>query len=127
MSRKAKPPTEEAVRARQALREYLMRRSLSVNKFALESCVAQPVLSRFLSGVTKSVTADVGRALSYADIDVEKDIQRIVKGTENARLKSALERNLDGTEEVAEALARIIEAVGPVLRSFRASTGGGTK
>ena len=127
MPRKAKPPTEEAVRAKQALQAYLNREVLSVNKFASGAGVAQPVLYRFLSGETKSVTPHIEKALNYAGIEVEKDILRIVKGTENARLKAALERNLDGTEEVAEALARLIEAVGPVLRSFRASTGGRTK
>lgn len=117
MPRTVKPTTLEAVRAREALRLYLKRQSISVNSLAQAAGVGQPTVSRFLSGRTKSVTAAIRPLLSYANIDFENGIKEIGGVLDNPRLRGALERVWDGRPETADLLARLIEALGPVLKS----------
>lgn len=117
MPRTVKPTTLEAVRAREALRLYLKRQSISVNALAQASGVGQPTVSRFLSGRTKSVTAAIRPLLSYANIDFENGIKEIGGVLDNPRVRDALERVWDGRPETADLLARLIEALGPVLKS----------
>lgn len=117
MPRTAKPTTLEAVRAREALRLYLKRQSISVNALAQAAGVGQPTVSRFLSGRTKSVTAAIRPLLDYANIDSENGITEIGGVLDNPRVRGALERVWDGRPETADLLARLIEALGPVLKS----------
>lgn len=117
MPRIAKPTTLEAVRAREALRLYLKRRQISVNALSQVVGVGQPTVSRFLSGRTKSVTAAIRPVLSYADIDFEEGITEMGGALDNPRVREALKRVWDGRPETAELLARLIEALGPVLKT----------
>jgi len=117
MPRTAKPTTLEAVRCREALRQYLKRRSMSVNALSQVVGVGQPTVSRFLSGRTKSVTPAIRPLLEYADIDSENGITEIGSVLDNPRVRDALERVWDGRPETADLLARLIEALGPVLKS----------
>lgn len=117
MPRIAKPTTLETVRAREALRLYLKRQSISVNALSQAAGVGQPTVSRFLSGRTKSVTAAIRPLLDYANIDFENGITEIGGVLDNPRVRGALERVWDGRPETADLLARLIEALGPVLKS----------
>lgn len=117
MPRKAKPVTLEAIRAKEALKAYLARRDISVNAIAIEAGVGQPTVSRFLSGRTKSVTPAIRPLLRYAGIEAENGITRIGSVLHNPRVQEALEHVWDGRAETAEMLARLIEALGPVLKS----------
>lgn len=117
MPRTAKPTTSEAVRAREALRLYLKRQSVSVNALSQAAGVGQPTVSRFLSGRTKSVTPAIRPLLDYANIDFENGITEIGSVLDNPRVRDALERVWDGRPETADLLARLIEALGPVLKS----------
>lgn len=117
MPRNARPVTREAIRAREALKAYIAQRDVSVNSLAIEAGVGQPTISRFLSGRTKTVTPVIRSLLSYAQIDVENGITRISSVLDNPRVQAALEHAWDGREETAEMLARLIEALGPVLKS----------
>lgn len=117
MPRKAKPATLEAVRSREALKAYITRRDISVNALSIEAGVGQPTISRFLSGRTKTVTPVIRPLLIYAGIESEIGITRISSLLDNPRVQEALEHVWDGRAETAEMLARLIEALGPVLRS----------
>ena len=120
MPRIARSISDETVRARDALTKYLASAGLSVNSFARACGVKQCTLSRFFGGRTKTLTPAVRRALSYAGIDLETGITRITPSTENPRLRQALEKAWDGTPEMADLLADVIEALGPTLaRSTR--------
>lgn len=104
---------------RRLLQDYLNRKDISVNKLSSLAKVGQPTLSRFLSGRTKTLTPEILKVLSYADIDHKLPISRITPGVDNSSLRAALERNWDGTREGADKLVVLIDAIGPMLRSMR--------
>lgn len=112
-----------ADRARADLRNYLAVKGMSANALARSAGVGQPTLSRFLSGVTRKVTPEVRRALSYAGIDHNKCIAPSQNAVDNGVLRAALSQVWDGTDEGAELIAQFLEAIGPLLlRRARAPT-----
>lgn len=82
---------------------------------AEEAGITQPALSKFMTGRTKTVTDSIRVVLKYAHINVEAGIQESHSEADNRRLRDALARAWDGSAAHAEALASVIEAVGPVL------------
>lgn len=127
MPRIAKPHTAECQRMRSELQAYLNSKDITANKLSQLAGVGQPTVSRFLSGRTKSVTSEVSKVLSYADIDRKQPIPGINEDSGRSRLREALERNWDGTAEGAAKLAVLLDTMGPMLRSMRldcAATGG---
>lgn len=115
MPRIARPHTQEAIRARQAIEQYLEASGKKAYVLAEEAGIAQPTLSKFMTGRTKSVTEPIRVVLKYAEITVETGIQKSRGQEDNRRLRDALARAWDGSAAHAEALAAVIEAVGPVL------------
>ncbi len=115
MPRKAKPPTAEAILAREQLKAYLGREGMALNAFAHMANVPQPTLHRFVSGRTKSVTLLVRRALDYARIKIVVGITPEYDVADDPRLKQALRKACDGRAESIDLLARLIEALSPVL------------
>ncbi|WP_155403742.1 hypothetical protein [Variovorax paradoxus] len=63
------------------------------------------------------MTAAIRPLLNYANIDFENGITEIGGVLDNPRVRGALERVWDGRPETADLLARLIEALGPVLKS----------
>ena len=122
MPRIAKPIADNVRRVRNEFADYLKREGLSGNKFASAAGVGQPVISRFLSGRTKTITPALGRALTYARIAIDEDNLRIASTIDNQRLRAALEKHCDGSDELAEVFASLINAVGPVIRSMHQGT-----
>lgn len=104
---------------RQQLQDYLNRNGITANKLSSLVNVGQPTVSRFLTGRTKTVTPAISKVLTYAGIDQLKSIPRITLSIDNSRLRTALERNWDGTAEGAYKLAVLIDAIGPMLHSMR--------
>ena len=120
MPRIARPISGETLRVRDALAKHIESSERSTNSFARRHGLKQYALSRFLTGVTKSVTPEIRRALSYAGIDPKDGITDIGQSVDNPRLRRALEKTWDGTPQMADLLAEIIEALGPALaRSTR--------
>ena len=115
MPRIALPPTQEAVRARKALKIYLTKERLSANAFAERTGVGQSTLCRFLTGRTKSVTTTIKPVLRYAHIDTDIGIGAGMNPLDNGRVRDAFARAWDGSPESAELLAGLIEALGPVV------------
>ncbi len=120
MPRTARPISDETIRVREALAKHIRSVGLTPNSFAPLCGVGQYTLSRFLSGVTKTITPAVQPALRYAGIDPKSGIENKGQPIDNPRLLQALERVWDGTPQMADLLAEIIEALGPALaRSTR--------
>jgi transcriptional regulator with XRE-family HTH domain len=115
MPRIAAPPTQDAVRARKALKTYLTKEQLSANALAGITGVGQSTLCRFLTGRTKSVTASIKPVLRYAHIEIDSGIANGMNPLDNGRVRDALARAWDGSPESAELLAGLIEALGPVV------------
>jgi len=103
---------------RHLLQEYLNRKGITANRLSYLSKVGQPTVSRFLTGRTKTITPAIWNVLNYAGIDRSSAIPRITECIDNLSLRSALERNWDGTAEGADKLAVLIDAIGPMLRSM---------
>lgn len=118
MPRIARPPTAEAIEARSALARHLSSSGLSANSLASAAGVPQPTLSKFMTGRTKSVTPSIRKALAYAQIKLITGIHASATHVDNRRLRDALARTWDGSASHAEALAELIEAVGPVLLRY---------
>jgi hypothetical protein len=115
MPRITRQVSAETIRIREALAEHIRNTGHSVNFFAALCGVRQYTLSRFITGVTKNITPAIRSALGYAGIDCELGITAEAQPLDNARLRRALEKTWDGSPEMAELLADIIEAVGPAL------------
>lgn len=115
MPRKVVPHTPEAKRARVELTKYLATPGLKALALSKAAGIAQPTLSKFLSGRTKTVTPHIRQVLEYAGIKVEAGITDVRNPTDNAVLYGALMRAWDGTDDHAKLLADVIETVGPVL------------
>lgn len=115
MPRTARPVSAETIRIREALIKHIRSAGLTPNAYASLCGVGQWTISRFLSGATKTVTPAVMPALSYAGIDLESSIADVADPIDNPRLRQALEKTWDGSPQMADMLAEIIEAVGPAL------------
>lgn len=123
MPRIAKPPQANLPRIRKELRAYLKRVGSTPTAFSAERGVNQSTVQRFLAARTKTVTPKMKSLLDYADIDVNLRIDDAVNsGRDNVRIRQALDKVWDGRESTAEILAKLIEAVGPVI--VQANRGG---
>lgn len=96
------------------LRDFLALKVYSEMDISRSTGVGQHTISKFVTGRIKSITPGVSKALVYAGIDRVVGIDRL---TSNPQLKSALAAAWDGTDEGAELLARMIQALAPVIRT----------
>ncbi len=119
MPRIARPISVEVIDVRQRLKAFLDREGLAVNAFALRAGIAQPVLHRFMSGRTKSVTPLIERALNYAGIAPIIGITEQYDVADHPKLRQALRSACDGRAESVELLASLIKALTPVLAAHR--------
>lgn len=119
MPRIATKPSVELLAARSELRRHISRLGISVNEYSRRSGVPQYTLSKFLNGHIKTITPAVEAALTYANIGIIRDIAAL---TENAAIRRALGHAWDGTEQGAQALALMIDAMAPVIRSAQLAT-----
>lgn len=117
MPRIATEQTAETIKARRALEAYLREPNHSQVALARESGIAQPTISKFLSGRIKSLTPDVRAVMKVANIGING---RGAVLSADARIQRALGEAWDGTEAGTQLLARAIEALGGVLRDAAA-------
>lgn len=78
----------------------------------------QYTISKFLSGHIKTLTPAVEKALLYANIGIIHDIANL---TQHPAIRQALGHAWDGTEEGAQTLALMIEAMAPLIRASHSS------
>lgn len=105
--------TAETIKARRALLAYLDEPGRTQVALSVEAGVAQPTISKFLSGRIKSLTPDVREVMKVANIGITEIGARL---SDDPRIQHALGAAWDGTEMGTQLLARAIEALGPVLR-----------
>jgi len=98
------------------LAAYFERPGKSEMQLSRESGVPQYTISRFMTGRTKSVTPDVGKALQHAKNGIGL---RVGKLAADPRIQRALGSAWDGTEQGTALLASAIDALAPVIRSAR--------
>ena len=103
----------ETIKARRALQAYLDEPGRTQIALSGLSGIAQPTISKFLSGRIKSLTPDVRKVMRFANIGINEIGTRL---SSDARIQHALGAAWDGTEIGTQLLARAIEALGPVLR-----------
>lgn len=83
---------------------------------AKEVGLNQSTVQRFLVGDTKNVTPRMREMLVYAGIHADSGLrEHLPAATEHPRIRKALDRIWDGREQTAEALAHLIEAIGPYI------------
>lgn len=114
MPRIATNPTIEVLAARSQLRRHIADLGISDNEYSRRAGVPQYTISKFLNGHIKSITPAVERALVYANIGISYDIAQLI---EHPAIRRALGHAWDGTEQGAQSLALMIDAIAPVLRS----------
>lgn len=117
MPRIAINPTVELTAFRNQLRRHIDNLGISDSEYSRLSGVPQYTISKFLNGHIKSITPEVIRALNYANIGITHDVARLIQ---NPAVRAALGHAWDGTEQGAQSLALMIDAIAPVLRSSRA-------
>lgn len=120
MPRIAISPSVEVLTARGQLRRYITDLGISDNEYSRRCGVPQYTLSKFLNGHIKSITPAVEKALSYANIGIVYDVTDL---TQHPAIRKALGHAWDGTEEGAQTLALMIEAMGPLMRTSRGRGG----
>lgn len=121
MPRIATTSSVEVLAARGQLRRYITDLGISDNEYSRRCGVPQYTISKFLTGHIKSLTPAIEKALSYANIGIVHDVTDLAQ---HPAIRKALGCAWDGTEEGAQTLALMIEAMGPIIR---ASHGGGRK
>ncbi|HCF9476676.1 hypothetical protein [Pseudomonas aeruginosa] len=114
MPRIATKPSVEVLAARNQLRRHISALGVSDNEYSRRCGVPQYTISKFLSGHMKSITPAIERALDYANIGIAYDIAQLVQ---HPAIRRALGHAWDGTEQGAQSLALMIDAIAPVLRS----------
>ncbi|MCK9685713.1 hypothetical protein [Scleromatobacter humisilvae] len=124
MPRIATEQSAETIKARRALEAYLREPGRSQVALSRDSSIAQPTISKFLSGRIKSLTPDVRAVMKVANIGIKG---RGATLSADARIQRALGEAWDGTEAGTQLLARAIEALGGVLRDATAHKRGGTR
>ncbi|WP_139271971.1 hypothetical protein PCP30_15785 [Pseudomonas aeruginosa] len=120
MPRIATTPTIEVLAARSQLRRHIAALGISDNEYSRRAGVPQYTISKFLNGHIKTITPAVERALSYANIGITHDVAQLVQ---HPAIRRALGHAWDGTEQGAQSLALMIDAIAPVLRSSQADLG----
>jgi transcriptional regulator with XRE-family HTH domain len=119
MPRIAISPTIEVLAARSQLRRYITDLGISDNEYSRRCGVPQYTLSKFLSGHIKSLTPAVEKALSYANIGIIYDVTNLAQ---HPAIRKALGHAWDGTEQGAQTLALMIEAMAPLIRASHGNT-----
>ncbi len=114
MPRIAISPTIEVLTARSQLRRCITELGISDNEYAKRCGVPQYTISKFLGGHIKTLTPAVEKALAYANIGIIHDIANL---TQHPAIRQALGHAWDGTEEGAQTLALMIEAIAPLIRA----------
>lgn len=89
---------------------------LSQSEMGRKAGVPQPQVFRFLSGRTKTVTDQVRKLCTYANISLDSGIDTM---KDNAAVAQAVSSVWDGSEESAALLADLIRALRPVLAAAR--------
>ena len=117
MPRLATKISFEVVAARVQLEKYLAQEGHSETKLSAISNVPQYTISKFLRGRIKSLTPEVLKFLSYANIGINSDLTRLLN---EPLIQSALGNAWDGTDEGIHWLATTINALAPVIRSATA-------
>lgn len=114
MPRIATKISHEVTTARVQLKNYLDQKEHSQTELSRLSDVPQYTISKFLSGRIKTITPEVSRFLSYANIGINCDIERLLK---EPLIQNALGNAWDGTEDGIRMLATTINALAPIIRS----------
>ncbi len=116
MPRSPLRPDPHVERIRGALDDYV--RAARGRQMQIERAtgVKQFTVSRFISGRTRKLSAEIRRVCNYAGISVDPGIDI---RSDDARLQAALSRVWDGKAESAELIAVFIESLGPVLQTMK--------
>lgn len=114
MPRIAINQTIEVLAARGQLRRHITSLGITDSEYSRRSGVPQYTLSKFLSGRIKTITPAIEGALSYANIGIIHDVNLLAQ---NPALRRALGHAWDGTEQGAQTLALMIEAIAPIIRA----------
>lgn len=107
-------PSVEVLAAQSQLRRHISELGISDNEYSRRSGVPQYTLSKFLNGHIRTITPAVEKALIYANIGITYDVSLL---TQNPAIRQALGHAWDGTEQGAQTLALMIDAMAPVIRS----------
>jgi transcriptional regulator with XRE-family HTH domain len=99
----------------QHARRQIRSLNISQSEYAKRAGVPQYQLNRILNGRTKTVTRDVEKLCSYANISLNEITP---PPFEHPRLKRAIERVWDGRPQTIEVIARLIECAGPLLAAL---------
>ncbi len=94
------------------LATWKRKRQLTESYIAHATSISQPWVSRILNGKFKRLTPAVQRLCEYADIDIEYQVVRSVKGF--ARLSNALDAVWDGTDVDARRIEKLLRAVSQI-------------
>lgn len=113
-------PSIEVLAARSHLRRHIHALGISKSEYSRRSGVPQYTISKFLNGHIKTITPDVEQALIYANIGIAHDIAQLIQ---HPAIRQALGHAWDGTEQGAQSLALMIDAIAPVLRSSPENSG----
>lgn len=116
MPRSPLKPDPHVERIRNALGDYVgavRGRQMQIEK---ATGIKQYTVSRFISGRTRKLSAEIRMVCNYAGIRVATGIDI---GSDNARLQAALSSVWDGKAESAELIAVLIESLGPVLQTMK--------
>ena len=116
MPRSPLRPDPHVERIRSALDDYVgavRGRQMQIER---ATGVKQFTVSRFISGRTRKLSAEIRRVCDYAGISVDPGIDI---RSDDARLQAALSRVWDGKAESAELIAVFIESLGPVLQTMK--------
>jgi|ERR1700754_1296989 len=115
MPRIAIPEAPEVTAARERLKDFMASQGVRGTDFLPRTGVRQDTVSKFLTGVTKSITPNVAKILEYARIGVD-GIDPLLA---DRQLRSALASAWDGTPEGTAFLAEAIQALAPIIRRLR--------
>lgn len=116
MPRLPLPPDPNVERIRGALRDYVGAERGRQMRIERATGIKQYTISRFLSGRTRKLSAEMKRICNYAGIRMDTGID--IRG-HNARLQAALSSVWDGKPESAELIAVLIESLGPLLQTMK--------
>ena len=116
MPRSPLRPDPHVERIRGALDDYVRAARGRQMKIERATGVKQFTVSRFISGRTRKLSAEIRRVCNYAGISVDPGIDI---RSDDARLQAALSRVWDGKAESAELIAVFIESLGSVLQTMK--------
>ncbi|WP_313665953.1 hypothetical protein [Stutzerimonas kunmingensis] len=120
MPRIAIKPSIEVLAARSQLRRHIHALGISDSEYSRRVGVPQYTISKFLNGHIKTITPAVEQALVYANIGIAHDVTQLIQ---HPAIRQALGHAWDGTEQGAQSLALMIDAIAPVLRSSPGDVG----